>query len=825
MLFSNPIDLSADDLSAGERVSGSISGEVSSEASVYAPGEILVKYKKSRMNLETSGGRSMAENKSRQHALQTEDFFPKQNISLVRINDDRKVEDVISELENDPSIEYAEPNYTRSIFTINTDDTYRALLWGLNNTGQNVNGVAGSADADMDVPEGWAISEGVGSGVTVAVIDTGVLYTHPDLSVNLWDGANCLDENGASLGECNHGYDFADNDKSPLPVDSSHGTHVAGIISATKNNNEGIVGIAPNSKIMALRFDLWVSTEIKAIDFAIQNGAKIINASFGGIEYSQAEYDAIARFRNAGGVFVTAAGNCGGANFVANGCLSQNQILYPAGYNLDNIISVAATDQNDGLASFSNHSPTTVDVGAPGVNTLSTVLDNQYGYMNGTSMASPYVAGLAALLWGYENRLTYQQVIDLIISNGDIKVALDEKTVSGKRINAQKSLFGAQIFGAQVLHDGAEEGIVGGQYPTGSKETLSAAISTATNIKNDAESTDPDIATASVNLGTAVSVFLDSVNPEFSDISALTAKISEAQTLHDEAVEGILPDQYAVGSKEILQTAINEASLITDADPQSVVDAGVVTLSTAITVFVEGKVAHPVITASAGSGGSISPSGTVTVLYEEDQTFTFTPEGSYLIDDVLVDGVSVGAPSTYLFSEVTTNHTISVSFRVKPSSGGGGGGGGGGGSSSGGTIVSVVAPAVPVPLVPVAPLIIPSDCLPGFFFSPSTGISCGVGAGLTAPVIPDVQRFLLNGLPAFPTSLNNNPATCVLVAPLRLGSRGDQVKCMQAILGVTTDGAFGPKTKAAVVSFQRARGLVADGIVGPATRRALNIRN
>ena len=171
------------------------------------------------------------------------------------------------------------------------------------------------------------------------------------------------------MGGCKHGYDFVDDDLYPLPSMSSHGTHIAGIIAATKNNGKGIIGAAPQVKVMALKIGeektIDVFSEIRAIDFAIANGAKIINASYGGPSFSKAQYDAIQRFQSVGGIYITAAGN---------NAVNNDQVpLYPCNYDLAHIICVAATNQNDDLASFSDYGVTSVDVGAPGVNILSTV--------------------------------------------------------------------------------------------------------------------------------------------------------------------------------------------------------------------------------------------------------------------------------------------------------------------------------------------------------------------------------------------------------------------------------------------------------------------
>lgn len=338
----------------------------------YVDGEILVKYKNNKIDLNTSSGRATALNFINSKSLEKKEDLRKNNISVLRIKDTKTVEQKVAELKSDPNVEYAQPNFQYYTTVINTNDTNRGLLWGLDNTGQSVNGVSGTSNADIDAPEAWAISEATTSApVIVAVIDGGVAYNHPDLIANMWDGVNCKDENGNALGGCNHGYDYQDNDKTPLPTDNSHGTHIAGIIAAVKNNSKGTIGVAPQAKIMVIKTSLTTADNVKSINFAKQNGAKIINASWAGPNFDQALKDAIEAFP---GIFVAGAGNCGDVStFSLCGCTSQNQILYPASYDSSNIISVAATDQNDTLATFSNYGTTSVDVGAPGTNIYSTV--------------------------------------------------------------------------------------------------------------------------------------------------------------------------------------------------------------------------------------------------------------------------------------------------------------------------------------------------------------------------------------------------------------------------------------------------------------------
>ncbi|MFA6547393.1 MAG: immunoglobulin-like domain-containing protein [Candidatus Magasanikbacteria bacterium] len=349
----------------------------------YVEGEVIVKYRNNKINLNTSVGRTKASDLNRVKFLEKKEELRKNNISVLKIKDSKTVEDKIAELKSDPNVEYVQPNY-QYYPTLVVGDTYEDSLWGLNNSGQLVNGTAGKNDADIDVSEAWAISDATTStSAIVAVIDTGVAYNHPDLVANMWDGSNCKDENGSVIAKvdddgsvilsgCNHGYDFEDNDRTPLPTYSSHGTHVAGTIAATKGNGLGIAGVASNAKIMALKSSLTTTDNVKSINFAKQNGASIINASWGGSNNDPALKDAIASFP---GLFITAAGN-GGSDSVGDNNDGASAHMYPSDFDLDNIISVAATDQNDVLTNFSNYGATSVDVSAPGVNILSAVVDS-----------------------------------------------------------------------------------------------------------------------------------------------------------------------------------------------------------------------------------------------------------------------------------------------------------------------------------------------------------------------------------------------------------------------------------------------------------------
>lgn len=351
------------------------------EKQSYVEGELLVKYKNNKINLQTSKGRASALNFIRAKSLEKKEDLKRINTSVLRIKDGKTVEQKVAELKNDPNVEYAQPNFQYYPLSIDTNDTYKNNLWGLDNTGQSVNAVSGTNDADIDAPEAWTINEGTNASIIVAVIDSGVAYNHPDLLNNMWDGSNCKDENGDVLSGCNHGYDYEDVDKTPLPTISSHGTHIAGTIAAVKNNGKGIIGVAPQAKIMALKSSLTTSNAVQSINFAAQNGAKVINASWGsystsGEHYDIAMYNAIKNFP---GLFVVAAGN---ENFNHDDGVDAHKsypdgfkIATPIGPGLNNIIVVAATGQNDALASFSDYGAISVDVGAPGENIYSTVAD------------------------------------------------------------------------------------------------------------------------------------------------------------------------------------------------------------------------------------------------------------------------------------------------------------------------------------------------------------------------------------------------------------------------------------------------------------------
>ena len=404
----------------------------------YVENEVLIKYKNSDSEIKpTFVSNSLTNKLGLNYSLlsETESNIENldNNISIIKITDGSSVKEKIEELNKNPNVEYAQPNFiyhptADTIEDIGTNDQYISSLWNL---------------ASTSVPSAWKINEGTTSPVVVAVIDTGVDYTHQDISSNMWDGTNCYSYNGSLLGECIHGYDFYDNDKDPMPSPTYyHGTHVAGIISAIKNNGLGIVGIAPNAKIMAIRVGndtFSTSNIIKAIKFAKNNGAKIINASLGitcpsNVDFLCHDYYFESIINSFPGLFIAAAGN-DGRNSDAN--ISHT---YPSDFSLNNIISVASTNHSDELSSFSNYGTTSVDIGAPGSGIYSLITNNSYQLLSGTSMATPHIVGLAALIEGYNPNITTTQIKNIILSTGDSLNSLNNKILSGKRMNAYNAM-------------------------------------------------------------------------------------------------------------------------------------------------------------------------------------------------------------------------------------------------------------------------------------------------------------------------------------------------------------------------------------------------
>jgi large repetitive protein len=402
-------------------------------------GQIIVKYATGADAQERSEARADAD-VVRDQAL----ALPR--TELVTPEAGTTVGEAVADLERSDDVDYAEPDLPRRAFDLYPDEARFdgngnlvrnapfTNLWALHNTGQLLSGhpgTGGTSDADIDAPAAWDVTTG-SPDVTVAVVDSGVDRSHPDLFANLVPG-----------------WDYAYDDADPTDYDG-HGTHVAGIIGARGNNGVGITGVAWQTRLMPVQaLDAegsgTTSDIVDAYKFAKTNGAKIVNASFGGSGFSQYEYNAIRDAPNV--LFVAAAGNAAPGSAATNDDVTPE---YPCGYNLPNVICVAATDNNDRLADFSNYGPTKVDIAAPGNNIYSTYKCDSYAYMSGTSMAAPEVSGAAALVLSKDPTLTPAAVRGLLTETADPLSVEDAGKIGGGRLNVANAVGAGAVNGDQT---------------------------------------------------------------------------------------------------------------------------------------------------------------------------------------------------------------------------------------------------------------------------------------------------------------------------------------------------------------------------------------
>ncbi len=298
--------------------------------------------------------------------------------------------------------------------------------WGLMNS---------RAKSHIQAPDAWKIEEGK-KEIVVAVVDTGIDPKHKSLAQNIWHDTA---ENRPDI----FGWNFV-SDKANPTDEHGHGTHVAGIIGALSDPDSGVSGVAHHISIMPVKYysdsspgSVNLKNTVKAINYAVDHGARIINYSGGGPEFSEDEYLAIKKAETKGVLFVAAAGN------EHQNTDQVENYYFPSAYrlyNLSNIISVAATDINNNLLISSNWGKRSVDVAAPGENIFSTLPQGRFGYMTGTSQATAFVSGLAALLLSQDPTLKPKQLKDLIMSSVDHFPQLQEKLAAGGRVNAYQAL-------------------------------------------------------------------------------------------------------------------------------------------------------------------------------------------------------------------------------------------------------------------------------------------------------------------------------------------------------------------------------------------------
>lgn len=449
--------VAVDNGSAQQNISDSVTlsaGKDGGKLQDFIPGELIVRFKGAapQSMFEAQGANDFSLIKK--FDLQSANLNSASNkgdLCHVKLNG-MSVEEALAKLSKDDSIAYAEPNYLISVpenqveksginsggvshqADAKTPNDLDPKLWGLKNDGQT----GGKPGADINATEAWAITTGKKEGgPLVAVIDTGIDYNHPDLKNNIWvnkgevagDG---IDNDGNGYVDDVHGYNFYANNGNPMDS-HSHGTHCAGTIAAEGNNALGITGVAWNADIMGIQFlgqnGGSTAGAIDSVIYATKMGADITSNSWGGGGYSQALYDAISEFP---GLFVAAAGNSS-----ANNDLKPH---YPSSYDLPNILAVASTDHNDKISYFSCYGKESVDIAAPGSNIYSTVPGGGYSSKSGTSMATPHVSGVAALIMSQFPELSALEVKEAILKGGDVVEGLEDKVSTGMRLNAEKAL-------------------------------------------------------------------------------------------------------------------------------------------------------------------------------------------------------------------------------------------------------------------------------------------------------------------------------------------------------------------------------------------------
>ena len=360
-----------------------------------------------------------------------------------------KQETAMSILSQNPNIEYVEPNYIYRVLGGATDlpnDPKLSQLWGMINSGAKSDGdegqIQGVAGIDIDAQRAWQIETG-SKNVIVAVIDTGVNYNNPDLAPNIFTNLNELngqpgvDDDANGCVDDIHGCDFSQTAADGDPMDVyGHGTHCAGTIGAKGNDGLDIVGVAWDVTMLPVRFlgdngGGSLAGAILAIEYATKMGATIMSNSWGGGGFSQALMDVIVKSKEAGILFVAAAGNSASDN--------DRVATYPANYEVDNIISVAAIDNAGRMAGFSNYGKTKVHIGAPGVNVLSHTMRGLQSW-SGTSMATPHVAGVAALLYSQDMTQSYTTIKERILASARPISSMRNRVSTAGIVNAYYAL-------------------------------------------------------------------------------------------------------------------------------------------------------------------------------------------------------------------------------------------------------------------------------------------------------------------------------------------------------------------------------------------------
>jgi large repetitive protein len=442
----------------------SSSSRVSSTASLDARAQSRLAFAPSRLIVRYKAGTSRARRLSLRSRIDA--TFVRRlalpDTELVRSAG--SIHAAIAELERSPRVRYAERDDVVNAATTPPNDPYFGSQWGLLNDGQAVNGSTGMAGVDVNALPAWDISRGAKQ--VIAVVDTGLAGNQPDLTPNFWSNpgeipGNGIDDDGDGHVDDIRGWDFIDSDSNPDAVGNWHGTAVAGTAAAVADNTIGISGVAPQAEVMSVRalddaMQGNISTLADGIVYAADEGADVINLSLltSGTDLPQALSDAVGVARAHGAVVVAAAGNYARSN--------DSVPIYPCNLPQPNLICVASIDQDGSLSSFSDYGAASVDVGAPGGNILSMLLSG-YAFKNGTSLAAPHVAGIAALIRAMRPGLSADQVVQVIERTVVPMASLAGKTSTGGRVDAAAAL--AALLPDTVISSGPS-GITNDPTPT-----------------------------------------------------------------------------------------------------------------------------------------------------------------------------------------------------------------------------------------------------------------------------------------------------------------------------------------------------------------------
>jgi thermitase len=398
------------------------------------PGEYVVRLKKQTINVNS------VQKISQKLGAYVKSTIPSLNVIVVKMPVVQTTDSVVKTLNQNSIVEYSEPNFIYHANKTPNDPMY-GQLWGMKNIGQaDSDGQVGMAGVDIDAEAAWDITTG-NKNTLIAIIDTGVDYNHPDIKANAWtnaaeaNGTPGVDDDGNGVIDDIHGYNAITNSGDPMD-DHGHGTHCAGTIGGNGNDGVGVAGVNWEANIMGVKFldangSGTLEDAVKAIAYANKMGAKVMSNSWGGGGFSQTLFDVIKETNESGALFIAAAGNDYSNN--------DTSPAYPASYQVENIISVAAVDNKGLKAGFSNYGKKTVHLGAPGVNILSST-GGAYDSWSGTSMATPHVSGVAALVWGNETNLTAAEVKARLLTTARPLAGLRGKTITGGLLNAYNAV-------------------------------------------------------------------------------------------------------------------------------------------------------------------------------------------------------------------------------------------------------------------------------------------------------------------------------------------------------------------------------------------------